>query len=280
MDVPYYHVVFTMPEQLRSLCLHQPRVMYNLLFKSSWQVIQILAADEKYLGAQAGMTAVLHTWSQTLGLHPHLHCIIPGGGVKNKRWKYTRSKGKYLYPAKVMSILFRSIFLKELKQLIKRNVAHVDQTTINKLYKSNWVVYAKKPFQSPNHVIEYLGRYTHKIGISNYRIIKVDSSHVYFKWKDYRHAAKLKVMRLTIKEFIRRFAMHILPHRFVRIRHYGILGYRNKNVVIRDIQKQQNYTPSKSTVIPIVNPVKEECEVCSSTRLLFFIIVRQNSRSP
>ena len=208
LDVPYFHVVFTLPSELRPLCMHKPRLIYNLLFKSSWASIQTLSKDKKYLGAQSGMTAVLHTWSQNLSLHPHLHCIVPGGVTKEGKWKSTRSRGKYLFPAKVLSTIYRAVFLKGLKSLAKQGEIKLDRAFREQLYKKRRVVYAKRPFSKPAHVIEYLGRYTHKVAISNYRVLKVTKTHVFFKWKDYRHGSTQKEMNLTIREFIRRFSLH------------------------------------------------------------------------
>ena len=281
LDVPYFHVVFTLPSELRSVALNQPRAIYNLLFKASWETIATLSKDARYLGAQPGMTAVLHTWSQNLGLHPHLHCIVPGGGLtKDGQWKTTRSKGKYLFPAKVMSMIFKAVFMRELKALAKANVITLSPKLRNLLYRKKWVVYAKRPFANPTHVIEYLGRYTHKIAISNYRIIKVTDTHITFRWKDYRHGSVNKNMQLTIAEFIRRFAMHILPHRFVRIRHYGILSYHARANKIEGIQKNQNYDPPKVKIVlrPTINI--NQCAVCKHQEMIFTILQKNKTRSP
>ena len=281
LDVPYFHVVLTLPCELRSLCLHMPRVMYNLLFKASWETIATLSKDIKYLGAQSGMTAILHTWSQNLSLHPHLHCIIPGGGVtKSGKWKTTRSKGKYLFPAKVLRVIFKAIFLNELKALMKVGVIKRDRGLLDLLYGKKWVVYAKRPFAKPAHVIEYLGRYTHKVGISNYRIICVNSTHVTFHYKDYRHAGTKKEMTLTIGEFIRRFALHILPHRFVRIRHYGLLSYHGRSKKIPDIQDSQGYQPKLDLIVCRPNVIVDQCLSCGSKKLSSQILPKQNIRSP
>lgn len=281
LDVPYFHVVFTLPQELRQLCLYKPRLMYKLLFKASWETINTLSKDNKNLGAQAGMTAVLHTWSQNLGIHPHLHCIVPGGGLtQNGKWKSTRSKGKYLFPRKVMSKVFRAIFMRELKLLASTGDIHLDRALKEKLYSKKWIVYAKRPFEKPAHVIEYLGRYTHKIAISNYRIIKVTDTDVYFKWKDYRHAGKQKVMSLNISEFIRRFAMHILPHRFVRIRHYGILSYHGRSKKIPVIQKQQGFIPKIEIVVDRPQIEQEVCEKCKSSNIATIILIKQKNRAP
>lgn len=281
LDVPYFHVVFTLPAELRPLCVYKPRLLYNVLFKASWETINTLSKDKKYLGAQAGMTAVLHTWSQNLGLHPHLHCIVPGGGVtKSGKWKYTRTKGKYLFPRKVMSILFRAIFMRELKAIAKTKAIQLDKALRDTLYNKKWVVYAKRPFASPKHVIEYLGRYTHKIAISNYRISKVTDTHVHFTWKDYKDAAKKKTMILTITEFLRRFALHILPHRFVRIRHYGLLSYHARRSKIAEIQQQQDYTPDTVPIVSKPNTMITTCSICQSSDLESTILLKQKTRPP
>ena len=281
LDVPYFHVVFTLPSELRTFALHEPRVIYNLLFKAGWETITTLSKDPKYLGAQPGMTAVLHTWSQNLGLHPHLHCIVPGGGVDdNGKWKTTRSKGKFLFPAKVMSTIFKAICMRELKALAKAKTISLTSKLRNTLYRKKWVVYAKRPFANPSHVIEYLGRYTHKIAISNYRIINVNDTHVSFRWKDYRHGSANKTMQLTIPEFIRRFAMHILPHRFVRIRHYGILSFHARANKIEEIQKNQNFDPPEIKIVvrPTIN--LNQCNVCKHEAMITTILQKQKPRSP
>ena len=235
LPVPYFHVVFTMPDVLNTLCLYQPKMLYDLLFKCAWQTIKTFAADPKHLGAKTGMTAILHTWGQTMTLHPHLHCIVPGGGLTSDgKWKTARSKGKFLFPAKAMSLVFRAKFVAELrKQAAAKNIK-VESSIYKKLFAKQWVVYAKRPFASPKTVVEYLGRYTHKIAISNSRITNIDATTVEFRYKDYRQQSStnnclhVKTMQLDIKEFVRRFAMHVLPLRFQRIRHFGILASRNK----------------------------------------------------
>lgn len=281
LDVPYYHVVFTLPSELRPLCMAYPRLIYTLLFKASWETISTLAKDTKYLDAEPGMTAVLHTWSQNLGLHPHLHCIIPGGGrTKNGNWKATRSKGKYLFPAKVMADIFRAIFLRELKIMAANGDIPLDTTLREKLYHMKWRVYAKRPFLNPSHVIEYLGRYTHKIAISNYRIIEINNTHVIFNWKDYRNGGITKPMKLTIAEFVRRFAMHILPHRFVRIRHYGILSYHGRSKKIPDLQKKQGFIPKPEPVVNRDILPTLQCAKCNSQNIRTTELPKVKMRAP
>jgi hypothetical protein len=226
LPVPYFHVVFTLPDTLHPLCMHQPAAMYNILFDAVWHTVNCFGKDAKWLGAQTGMIAILHTWGQTMTLHPHLHCIVPGGGLtKQNRWLTAKSDGKYLFNVKAMSSVFRGKFIAQLK---KQLPLQVTTSLVNSLYKKPWVVFAKKPFDNPLSVIEYLGRYTHKIAISNHRLQKHQNGQVDFFYKDYRHGAVTKTMQLDAMEFIRRFSMHILPKGFVRIRHYGILSSSSK----------------------------------------------------
>ncbi len=237
LNVAYFHVVFTLPHELNKLCLQHPRLLYGILFRTSWQTIQAFAADPKYLAAKTGMTAVLHTWGQNLSLHPHLHCIVPGGGLtKSGKWKTTRSKGKYLYPKNALRQVFKGKFMSELKALAKSGAIVLTRELREKLYSKKWIVYAKRPFARPQDVLEYLGRYTHKTAISNYRLKSIASGSVKFSYKDYKTGGTAKEMSLKTGEFIRRFAMHILPHGFARMRHYGLLSSRGQSVYLPDIQ--------------------------------------------
>jgi hypothetical protein len=239
LPVSYFHVVFTLPEPLNCLCMHEPKKMYDLLFDTAWSVMQSFAHDKKHLGAEAGMITVLHTWGQNLSLHPHLHCIVPAGGLTiHNKWKHARSEAKFLFPVKAMSKVFRARFVAELRKDFPKQ----PQSLYDALFKQSWVVYAKQPFTGPEEVIEYLGRYTHKIAISNHRIQSVETNAISFVYKDYRDAAKKKTMQLQPMEFIRRFALHILPKGFVRIRHYGILSSTRKIKDLPVIHEQLNST--------------------------------------
>jgi hypothetical protein len=234
LPVPYFHVVFTMPSELNQLAMHEPKAVYDSLFAAAWSTLNSFGHDPKHLGAQTGMISILHTWGQQLTLHPHLHCIVPGGGLSQKGyWKTARSKGKFLFPVKAMSQVFRARYLEQLRHRCKPT-----QALLNALYKKNWVVYAKRPFAHPMHVVEYLGRYTHKVAISNHRFTKVDGQRVSFRFKDYRKGSDQGVLTLSHQEFIRRFAMHILPRSFVRIRHYGILSSTAKIKSLPAIKEQ------------------------------------------
>jgi predicted Zn-ribbon and HTH transcriptional regulator len=225
LPVAYFHVVFTLPHELNELVKNHPKEIYSSLFRASWQTIKTFSLDPKHLGAKTGMVALLHTWGQQLWLHPHLHCIVPGGGITGAgKWKQAKNKGKYLFPTFAMANVFRAKYMAELRAQKIQIPKHIAKAVMNK----KWVVYAKRPFGSPKTVVEYLGRYTHKIAISNHRLQAIGKGEINFTYKDYNQGGKQKTMRLKSEEFLRRFCLHILPSGFVRIRHYGILASRNK----------------------------------------------------
>ena len=231
LPVPYFHVVFTMPSLLNESCLQYPERLYGILFKSAWETLRTFALAKEL---KTGMIAVLHTWGQNLSLHPHLHCIVPGGGTdKQGKWKNIRTDGKYLFPVKALSKVFRAKYVSMLR---KENV--ISPTVVNNLFAKPWVVFSKRPFAHPAHVIEYLGRYTHKVAISNNRLKDYTDNKVTFSYKDYRNVCKVKEMTLDDTEFIRRFALHILPKGFMKIRHYGILSSTCKKITIPRIREQ------------------------------------------
>lgn len=232
LPVPYFHVVFTLPEAINSLAIHQPKLVYDILFEATWETLKIFGKAKEM---QMGMIAVLHTWGQQLSLHPHLHCIVPGGGInKNGQWHNSRTDGKFLFPVKALSKVFRAKYCEKLKAKSPIPYEQIRQ----ELWKKPWVVFAKKPFGSPKSVVEYLGRYTHKIAISNHRIKNIDNQNVTFDYKDYRMAGVKKQMTLTHGEFIRRFSLHILPKGFVKIRHYGFLSSTWKREKLKLLQEK------------------------------------------
>ncbi|WP_203558358.1 IS91 family transposase [Bacteroides sp. 224] len=244
LDCRYFHVVFTLPEALNVFCLNYPQEMYNLLFKSAKETLETFGRDERYLGADLGAVAVLHTWGQNLMLHPHIHLIVPAGGIdKNRKWKHTRTNGKYLFPVKAMSAVYRGKFMSEFKCFMEESGMELTGELKKKLYAKEWVVYAKRPFGGASQVIEYLGRYTHKVAISNHRLESIADGRVSFRYKDYRDDAKTKVMTLSADEFLRRFCLHILPRGFRKIRHYGILASRNK-AMLRAVQEEMDIEDS------------------------------------
>lgn len=219
LNTEYFHVVFTLPDVLNAVMLQNQEKAYGLFFKAVSTTLLELCADKKYLGATPGITAVLHTWGQNLSYHPHIHCIVTGGGLtKEKSWQSSRKK--FFLPVKVLSRKFRGKFLFLLKQ--------ADLTFDSALYHDEWVVYCKPPFKNASKVIEYLGRYTHRVAISNQRILSLKDGKVTFSWRDYSDNNKQKYMTFSAVEFIRRFMLHILPSGFRKIRHYGLLASRDK----------------------------------------------------
>lgn len=275
LPVSYFHVVFTLPEQLNSFCLHYPEVLYNILFTASRNTVMKLAHDPNHLGAKAGMVAILHTWGQQLWLHPHVHCIVPGGGVtKSGNWKMARSKGKFLFPVKVMSAVFRGVFMELFNAFCKQEKIQLPPDLLQQLYSKSWVVYARQPFMGPQQVIEYLGRYTHRVAISNHRIKAIDNNTVTFAYKDYKEGAKQKLMTVAAREFLRRFCLHILPPGFMKIRHYGILASRAKPK-LKMQQMKMGVSIVKKEKIPWQQIVKqamnfdvEACPCCKTGRMV------------
>jgi putative transposase/transposase-like zinc-binding protein len=262
LKVSYFHVVFTLPRGLNRLCLYRPKLVYKLLFKTAWGVIQDFGANPKFLGARMGMIAILHTWGQNLSLHPHLHCIVPGGGItRSGKWKPAKNKGKYLFPVKAMGKVFRARFVAGLR---KELGTQRSPSFYEGLFRHNWVVYCKRPFFGPPQVVEYLGRYTHKIAISNHRIKSLEEGNVRFMAKDYRHGGRKSVLRLSDAEFIRRFSLHILPKGFTRIRHYGILGSYYKRTIIPELQKDLG-RPELAETVPLLH---RRCPACKKGNLV------------
>jgi hypothetical protein len=244
LPVRYYHVVFTLPQALNPLVLGHQKLLYKLLFDASAQTLLLFSKDEKYLGACTGIISVLHTWGQQLSFHPHIHSIVSGGGITAARkWKEAlRSQGRFLFPVKAMAVVYRAKFLEGLKALLAKGLvippAGTDRELLfDTLYAKAWVVYAKAPFGGPEAVIEYLGRYTHKVAISNHRLVCLDENEdtVSFQYKDYRDEGKQKKMSLAAGEFIRRFSQHILPKGFTKIRMYGYLSNRGRTRRISDV---------------------------------------------
>jgi len=236
----YFHVVFTLPEPLAKLSLQNKRQMYSLLFRATAETLQTIAADPKHLGAQIGFFCILHTWGQTLTAHPHLHCVVPGGGISLDGRRWIACRPGFFLPVKVLSRRFRTLYLRYLEQAYAAGKLqfHGDLEQLADaqnfarylapLAEMEWVVYAKPPFGGPERVLDYLGRYTHRIAISNNRLIELKDGKVTFAYKDYKHEQRQKVMTLSADEFLRRFLMHVLPDGFQRIRHYGLLGNRHR----------------------------------------------------
>lgn len=239
LDTEYFHVVFTVPEELNPLIYSNQRKLYDALYHAANQTLTELSRDRKYLGANIGYICVLHTWGSRMNYHPHLHTILLGGGLDEKnQWK--DKDGKLFFPYEVLSAVFKKYYLKELKELWENKELEYHgsceylknsyrfKELLNQLYEKEWVVHIKHAFNGANSVIEYLGRYTHRIAISNRRILRIEGNDVVYEVKDYKNVGKKKEERVTGVEFIRMFLMHVLPKGFVKIRHYGLLSCRNK----------------------------------------------------
>jgi hypothetical protein len=238
IPVEYFHVVFTLPEEIAAIAYQNKFVVYNILFHAAAETLRTIAATPKHLGAEIGFIALLHTWGQNLQHHPHLHCVVPGGGFSADSEHWVSCRPGFFLPVRVLSRLFRRLFLEQLQdafdtgQLRFFNAleallsADAFVQYLAPVRQIEWVVYAKPPFGGPQHVLEYLGRYTHRVAIANHRLIDFVDDKVRFHWKDYRHDSRQKIMSLEADEFIRRFLLHVLPSGFQRIRHYGILANR------------------------------------------------------
>jgi hypothetical protein len=244
LNCEYFHVVFTVPEEIAAIAYQNKDVVYGILFRAAAKTLQTIAADPKHLGAKIGFFAVLHTWGQNLLYHPHLHCVVAAGGISSDGNRWISCRPGFFLPVRVLSRLFRRFFLKFLKQAFDTDKLHFfsslhalqdRQTFLRYLYpvrKAEWVVYAKPPFAGPQQVLQYVGHYTHRVAISNDRLLDIENGKVLFSWKDYRDKNQQKTMTLSADEFIRRFLLHVLPNGFQRIRYYGFLAnrYRKQNL--------------------------------------------------
>ena len=244
LPVPYYHVVFTLPHVLAPVALQNKALVYGLLFRTAAETLLQIAADPRHLGAEIGFLAVLHTWGQTLLHHPHLHCVVPGGGLSPGHRRWIRRGSKFFLPVRVLSPVFRGKFLSALEQAFqKRKLTLAGQLTplqsppafaalLRAAARRNWVVYAKRPFAGPAQILTYLSRYTHRVAIANSRLVSRAGDRVTFRWRDYAHAHLTRTMTLEADEFLRRFLLHVLPPSFVRIRYFGLLANRHRNQLL------------------------------------------------
>lgn len=276
VPINYFHVVFTVPHQLSELMLQNKRLLYDLLFRCVADTLLEVAANPKRLGAEIGFLCVLHTWGQTLIHHPHIHCVVPAGGFAPGRDRWIRPKGAgFFLPKDVLSIVFRGKFCDGLKALFRRNqlgfhgsLAWLAEPRsfarfLHTLHTHKWVVYPKKPFGGPEHVLHYLARYTHRVAISNHRLISMEDGKVTFRWKDYAHGGKKRKMTLTAEEFIRRFLLHVLPKGLVRIRHYGWMANRHRRecaALCRALLGMEPPEPTATGHVPV-----RRCPHCAGT---------------
>lgn len=290
LPIPYFHVVFTIPAGLNPLVLRNRRVLIDLFFRSVSETLRQLAQDPKRLGVRLGFMGIVHTWGQNLMDHPHIHCIVTGGGLSLTKDRWISCRKGFFLPVRVMSKLFRNKFLDYLKKSYEAgqlafydSLDHLRQPRafhlfIRQFYQKQWVVYCKPPFTGAEGVLQYLSRYTHRIAISNERILKLEAGQVSFRWRDYSDGDKEKIMTLAAKEFIRRFLLHILPAGFVKIRHYGLLSNRNRKNNIALCRKLLNCCPTETQDKKIPETWQEyllkisgvdvsQCPVCKKGRL-------------
>ena len=303
LPVEYFHVVFTLPAEIAPIASWTKKALYGLLFKASAETVMTIAADPKRMGAKVGMTGVLHTWGSALTHHPHIHMIVPGGGLSPDGTRWVACRPGFFLHVRVLSRLFRRLFLEGLRDLHRAgqlaffgdlaDLANADTFTawLTPFRKSEWVVYAKPPFGGPEAVLAYLSRYTHRVAISNARLVSADANTVAFRWKDYRIKSRdrQKVMRLDIFEFIRRFLIHVLPGGFHRIRHYGLLASSTRKANITRIRallcvqgpEQATMSEPEAEIAPLT--LREPCPCCGGPMRIIEIFRRGQkpmSRAP
>ena len=273
----YFHVVFSVPHELNVFALENPSAFYNLLFTASSASALEMAANPERLGAEVGMIAILHTWGQNLLLHPHIHCVVPAGGPSLDHQQWISSRYRFFLPVKALRRLFRGKFIAGLKRLYRRKkLGHTGPAAVfrepqqfaklvGRLRRQDWAVYAKPAFGGPLQVLRYLGRYTHRVAISNHRLLAFDGKRVSFRWRDYAHGNKSRVMTLDSVEFLRRFFLHVLPKGFVRIRHFGFLANRFRTERLSLCRQLLSVTPeTPSTQPPLQSAFTWRCPRCGS----------------
>jgi putative transposase/transposase-like zinc-binding protein len=291
LDTPYFHVVFSLPRALGPMALSNPRVVYGLLMRAAAQTLLEVAANPKHLGAEVGVLEVLHTWGQNLALHPHVHCVVTGGGLSLDESRWIAGRDDYFLPVPILRCLFRGKFLSGLRTAFQKGrlrfpgrLAALARAArfhrlLDETVRTEWVVYAKPPTKGPATVLKYLARYTHKTAISNSRLISLTDDQVTFRWKDYAHGSRRGTMTLEAVEFVRRFLMHVLPTGFVRVRHYGLLANRHRQAKLERCRELLGMavTPQADTdqTDPIPSPESEStvtpvrvCPRCGAGRMV------------
>ncbi|CAN5445981.1 IS91 family transposase [soil metagenome] len=281
LPVEYFHVVFTLPDGFNSLALSNKRVVYGVLFDAVAQTLLEVAADRRHLGAKIGFVAILHTWGQNLGLHPHVHCVIPGGGLSADGQRWISCRRGFFLPVRVLSRVFRGKFIDLLRRAFRAEKvigipdAAGFERLVDSAVRTDWVVYAKPPFGGPEQVLKYLSRYTHRIAISNRRLLAMDDQSVTFRWNDYAHGNRPRSMTLSAAEFLRRFLMHVVPSGFVRIRHFGLLANRARREKITLCRTLLAAASSRTIVVPapsarlvVGTGVEDRCPECHRGRMI------------
>ena len=266
LPVPYVHVVFTLPHELAPLAFHNKKILYTLLFRTSAATLREIAADPKHLGAEIGFLSVLHTWGQNLLHHPHVHCVIPAGGLSPDHQSWVHPRYPFFLPVKVLSRVFRGKFVAGLKRAYQKGdlclpgslkplaQGRTFRSLLRSLFRKDWIVYAKPPFGGPQHVLHYLARYTHRVAISNHRLADFKDGKVTFRWKDYAHGNKRRLLTVTAEEFLRRFLLHTLPRGFVRIRFLGFLANRQRTGLLTLCRQTLETNPRPHSPSPPTAP--------------------------
>ncbi|MER8766765.1 IS91 family transposase [Mesorhizobium sp. M0340] len=288
LPVPYFHVVFTLPAQIAAIAFQNKAAVYTILFKVAAETLRTIAADSKHLGAEIGLVGVLHSWGQNLHYHPHIHCIVPGGGLSPDGTRWISCKPGFFLPVRVLSRLFRRLFLEELRtayeagklsffgDLAELALPVVFRRRLGEARRLEWVVYAKPPFGGPEQVLAYLGRYTHRVAIANSRLVSMADGKIVFRWRDYQHGGKAKLMTLNVHEFIRRFLLHTLPDGFHRIRHYGFLANGHRAAKL-DLCRRLLANPLQDNIEPRVEstpaPLRlaHRCPCCGGSMITLAI---------
>jgi Putative transposase/Transposase zinc-binding domain len=301
----YFHVVFTIPEQIASIAYQNKDLVYGILFRATAETLSTIAADPKHLGAEIGFFVVLHSWGQNLLFHPHLHCVVPGGGISPEGARWISCRPNFFLPVQVLSSLFRRLFLKYLQEAFDVGKLHFFSSLqalhdrqafthhLDLVRHVKWVVYAKPPFAGPQQVVDYVGRYTRRVAISNHRLVDIEDGQVKFNWRDYRDNNQQKTMTLTVDEFIRRFLLHILPSGFHRIRYYGFLGNRHRKEKLERCRQLLGMAPPKESSAEPATPEDyrdryerltgrslRECPVCHRGRMITVTILAEVRSSP
>jgi hypothetical protein len=280
LDCPYYHVVFTLPEEIAAIAYQNKKVVYGILFRTTAETLTTIAADPEHLGAEIGFFAVLHSWGQNLQFHPHLHCVVPGGGLSPDGQRWISCRPNFFLPVRVLSHLFRRLFLESLQKAFDSGKLQffgrleplcerlIFARHLAELKEHEWVVYAKRPFAGPQQVLDYVGRYTHRVAISNNRLLDIENDQVCFHWKDYRTGGQVKAMTLSADEFIRRFLLHVLPNGFQRIRYYGLLGNRFRQEKLDHCRSLLGmHMPDQHPGMPTAQDYRDRCEALMGSSL-------------
>jgi hypothetical protein len=303
LPVEYFHVVFTVPEEIAAIAYQNKEEVYGILFRATAETLRTIAADPQHLGAEIGFFAVLHSWGQNLLFHPHLHCVVPGGGLApdGKRWIACRPG--FFLPVRVLSCLFRRLFLDQLQAAFDQGKLHFFSSLerlrdphafaqyLAPLRQTEWVVYAKAPFGGPEQVLNYVGRYTHRVAISNNRLLDIEDGKITFRWKDYRHNDQPRVMTLQADEFIRRFLLHVLPDGFQRIRHYGFLAHRYRKAklalcrqllgaALTAVVQPQDQPDYRDLYEKLTGRSLRDCPVCHAGHMVVIAILPASGRPP